>query len=239
MWFLLFLVLAVPSSNGQDQTRIVTYDDHAIVTPRRTERTYGKGEDRSTEVSIEPVVTGLRPPVLKRVQNALKMKSVLGSDIYKWFYKKQGMFGYEYRVTYNRNYILSIAFTYNAYFANHSRRLVFDLRDGHLIKLEELLVEERMQDLAKLVDQKLRAEIEEIVRDSDLKRAKLEAQGPLKVSAADLYEFGINEKGITLFYNAGFHHTAKDVEPEGRYFFKYSELKDYLKPGSIVSQFIK
>jgi len=239
MWFLILLVLAVPSLSTQDQSKAITYDDHAIVTPRRTQRAYGKGENRSTAVSIQPVVTGLRPPVLKRVQEALKMKHVLGSHLYDAFYKKQGMFGYEYRVTYNRNYILSISFTYNAYFAEHSKQLTFDLRDGRLLKPDDLFVEERMQDFAKLVDQKLREEIEEIVRDNDLNRKWLEAQGPLKVTAEDLDEFGVNDKGITVFYKAGFHHTAKSVEPEGRYFFKYSELKGYLKPGSVVSQFIK
>jgi len=239
MWFLVLLVLVVPSLSTQDQPKSTTYDDHAIVTPRRTQRTYGKGEDRSTEVSIQPVVTGLRPPVLKRVRRALEMKNVLGSFIYNGMYKGSGMFGYEYRVTYNRNYILSINFTYNAYFAEHSRQLTFDLRDGRLLKTNDLFIEERMQDLVKLVDQKLRKEIEEIVRGDDLRRYRLESQGPLTVTADDLDEFGIDDKGITIFYKAGFHHTAKSVEPEGRYFFKYSELKDYLKPGSVVSQFIK
>lgn len=239
MWFLILLVLAVPSLSTQDKTKATTYDDHAIVTPRSTQRTYGKGEDRSTEVSIQPVVTGLRPPVLKRVQKALEMKNVLGSHIYNGMYKGSGMFGYEYRVTYNRNYILSIGFTYNAYFAQHSRQLTFDLRDGRLLTVNDLFVEERMQDLVKLVDQKLREEIEEIVRGDDQKRRWLEGQGVLKVTVADLDEFGVDDKGITIFYKAGFHHTAKDVEPEGRYFFTYSELKNYLKPGTVVSQFIK
>jgi hypothetical protein len=31
----------------------------------------------------------------------------------------------------------------------------------------------------------------------------------------------------------------KRVEPEGRYFFKYAQLKEFLKPGSVVSQFLQ
>ena len=135
MWFLILIALAVPGTHNQSPAK-PQFDDYAIVTPKRIEWTTGKGEDRDTVVMIRPEVTGLRPAVLKRIRKELEVKKILG--FYYQFYKDRQMFGLDYRVTHNRNHILAITFSWNAYFAGHEKGVVFDLRDGSLIKLQDL-----------------------------------------------------------------------------------------------------
>ena len=240
MLFLILIALALPGTHNQSPAK-APFDDSAIVTPKRIEWTTGKGEDRNTEVMIRPVVTGLRPPVLTRISKELEVKRILGPSYV--FYKHRQMFGLDYRVTHNRNHILAITFSWNAYFAGHEKGVVFDLRDGSLIKAQDLLLEDKVPQLIKLIDKKLQAELEQMIRDSDekenLKYTWKAENTPLIFTAEDLDEFQINEKGITFVYHAGFGHRAKWAEPEGRYFFTYSELKSFLKPDSVVSQFVQ
>jgi hypothetical protein len=216
------------------------FNDQAIVTPRRTERTSGKGEDRSSVVMIRPVVTGLPPPALKKIRKELELKNILRGQ-YR-LYKARWMGDFDYRVTYNRNYILSLEFNWNAYFADHERFITFDLRDGSLIKGEDLFREDRTTELAKLVDQKLQARLEQMIQDYegplDL-REVWKRNGPVTFTTDDIGEFSINDKGITFLYDPHFSHVDAWAEPEHRYFFKYSELKSFLKPDSVVSQFVK
>ena len=63
--------------------------------------------------------------------------------------------------------------------------------------------------------------------------------GPMTITPEDLSVFVIDDKGITFFYHAYFYHVYAWAEPEGRYFFKYSELKNFLKPSTVVSQFVE
>lgn len=239
MFLLILIALAIPVQT-QSQPKSL-FDDHAIVTPRRTEKTDGRGEDRYTDVMIRPVVTGLRPPIVKRIRKELELKKVLGPHY--MFYKHDWMYGFDYRVTYNRNHILAFTFSWTAYFADHEKGMVFDLRDGSLIKPQDLFREDRVPELVKLIDQKLQAELEQVIRDYegplDLRRLLKGQHHPLTGTLEDLAEFAINDKGITFFYDAGYDHRTARFEPEGRYFFKYSELKSFLKPNTVVSQFVE
>jgi hypothetical protein len=240
MLLLILIVLSIPWVQNQSPAKVL-FDDHAIVTPRRIERTRGKGEDRYTEVMITPVVTGLRPPVLKSIRKQLELKKVLGG--HHVFYKNKMMFGFDYRVTHNRNHILAITFSWNAYFAGHEKALAFDLRDGSLIKPQDLFLDDKIPDLVKLIDQKLQAELQQMIRDyegsRDIQYVWKAENAPLKITPDDLAEFAINDKGITFFYDPHFGHRAAWAEPEGRYFFTYGELKSFLKPDTVVSQFVK
>ena len=190
---------------------------------------------------IHPVVTGLRPEVLKKVRKELDVKTVMGEAYY--FYKSRQMFGLEYNVTYNRNHILSITFSWNAYYGQHEKAVALDLRDGSLIKFEDLFREDSVPELVKLVDQKLQVELQQMIRDShgvgEIQYI-WKAQGArLKITPDDLVEFALTDNGITFFYEEGFHHVHAWAEPEGRYSFTYSELKSFLKPNTVVSQTVK
>jgi len=240
MLLLILIALAIPGAKDQTPSNVL-FDDHAIVTPQRTEKTRGSGEDRYTDVMIRPIVTGLRQPVLKRIRKELELKKVLGW--YYRFYKNHYMYGFDYRVTYNQNYILAIKFSWNAYFADHEKGVVFDLRDGSLIKAQDLFLEDKIPELVKLIDQKLQAELQQMIRDyegsRDIQYTWKAENVPLRITPDDLVEFAIDDRGITFFYDPGFSHTAAWAEPEGHYFIKYGELKNFLKPSTVVSQFVK
>jgi hypothetical protein len=53
-----------------------------------------------------------------------------------------------------------------------------------------------------------------------------------------LEDFTVNEKGVTFLYDYGFPHVAKALEPEGEYFFTWTELKPFIRRDGLLGQFI-
>ena len=242
MRLLLLLTLTLCSSNiqGQTKSRPLTTPDRAIVTPKRSERVIGRGEDAFTNVALTPIVTGLPDAVLKRIRHELTLEKVLGKPQFEMFKKKNHQLTLDYEVTYNRNYILGLTFSW-VFWSRIETTRAFDLSTGKRITLADLFREDQMGELANLIDHRLRTEIAEMIRDYKGSRNieyTIKAENMLKVTTDDLEDFSIDEKGITLFYHAGFHHTASWAEPKGRYFFAYTELKPFLKPHTPVSQFL-
>lgn len=101
--------------------------------------------------------------------------------------------------------------------------------------------------LAALVDQKLQAELREISTEakqtSNLEATEsqsiVEALEQMKFGPENLEDFEVGAKGITFLYDAGLPNVIKAFEPEGRYFFSYSELTPYLNRTGPLGQFVR
>lgn len=241
MRFVLLVTFLICCLNIQSQTKTTptASNDRAIVIPKRIERVRGRGEFASTDVALVPVITGLPVSVLKNIRKELKLERVMGEHSHELF-KKKDVWNLNYDVTYNEDYILGLTFRW-VFWSETAKTLAFDLTNGRLIKLSDLILPERMEKLAELVDNRLQGEIREMIshhKDSRNLEWAIKSQGTLKVTVGDLEDFSICETGLTLFFHAGFHHTASWAEPKGRYFFTYTELKPFLKPQTPVSQFI-
>ena len=52
-----------------------------------------------------------------------------------------------------------------------------------------------------------------------------------------LDQFSISDKGVTFLYDYGFGHAYKALEPEGRYFFTWAEMRPYVKKRGRFSVF--
>ena len=92
-----------------------------------------------------------------------------------------------------------------------------------------------------MADRELQREIKRIAnenRDPDVKEAVDGAYDNLKFEVMSLDEFSVGPKGITFLYDAGFPHVIKALEPEGRYFFSYSILREYIKRDGPLGQFV-
>ena len=55
----------------------------------------------------------------------------------------------------------------------------------------------------------------------------------------DLDNFSIDETGITFEFDFHFPRLLKFIEPEGKYYFEFSSLKQFIKKNSEIEKFIK
>lgn len=243
---LLFLLCVV---TGFTQTRAT---DRAIVKPRRvvlvrTGEIARNFPERKRAIVVYPVVSGLSDAgVLRRVRSALDIKNAFGSTLAD--YRGDAWLSeFGYLVNYNADYLLDVKFTQSgmgAYPDEQDKHVLINLRDGSIVKATDVFELNKLDALAQLVNRELQREIGKLeaenltgITDADERKSINEAYTNLKYERANLDEFSVSSSGVTFLYDAGFPHVIKALEPEGRYFFSYKTLKDYLRRDGLLAKF--
>ncbi len=206
--------------------------------------------ERKMATVTYPMVKGLSDPsVLRKVRSILRIKNVFDSSLAE-YREDAWLTEFDYKVNYNKNFILDITFTQGgvgAYPDTQAKHFAINLKTGEIIKARDVFNPTSLTELAQTVDKKLQAEIKQIIEEAahnnDL-TAEEKTNIPdlfkeLKFQTSDLDEFSISDKGITFLYDAGFPHVAQALQPEGRYFFSYTELAPYIKRDGLLARFIR
>jgi hypothetical protein len=190
-----------------------------------------------------PVIKGpANSAVLRRVRSMLEIKNIFGTSLAE--YRSDAWLSeFDYKVNYNRDYILDITFTQEgvgAYPSSSSKHFAINLKDGSLIRARDVFNPSALDTLTGLVDRKLQAEIQQIIKDSgDDKETARELLGKLKFERSNLDDFSITDKGLTFLYDADFPHVVQALQPVGEYLFSYAELKPYIKREGLLGTFIR
>lgn len=248
------LLLLVPSSYAQLKPQAASSNDRAIVTPRRVVlvRQGALVKDfpgKKTATVTYPVISGLRDPkVLRRVQSILQVKNAFDSSLAD-YRQDSWLWEFTFKVNYNKNYILDITFTQSgsgAYPDTHTKHVAVNLKNGSVIKASDVFISEKLETLAALVNRKLQSELKQILKEnsgptSDAEDRKIikESQEVLEFKSENLDDFSVGARGLTFLYDAGYPHAIQAFEPNGRYFFSYSELKPYIKRDGLLGQFVE
>jgi hypothetical protein len=226
--------------------------DHAVIQRRkivliRTPELVRRFPHKKRAVVAYPVISGLNAAVLRRIRSILDFKNIFNYSL-KDYREDTWLDEFDYVVNHNGNHLLDITFSQSgsgAYPDDQSKHFLIDLRNGQVIKAADVFVAEGMARLTETIDRKLQAELKTILEElsdseSDPEDTAIarEAQEPLHFTLADLDNFSVGTKGVTFLYDAGYPHAIQAFEPQGRYFFSYSELKPYIKPDGPLGQFI-
>lgn len=241
------LLLAFGSSAlGQSRPGSVTVRPRKIIIQRSAAVTR-HAPTRKSAVIVLPVVTGISDSTtLARVRSELDIKNVFGSTL-QAYREDTWLDDFGYKVNYNADYLLDITFTQNglaAYPDTQEKHMLISLRDGRLVKATDVFDATKLEPLVALVDRALQAELTKLraenladIRDNDERQAITDAYSNLKVERENLDEFSVGKTGITFLYDAGFPHVIKALQPEGRYFFSYKEIADYIRRDGPLGKF--
>ena len=153
-------------------------------------------------------------------------------------------------VNHNANFLLDITFTQSglaAYPDEQSRHFLINLKSGELVTAADAFQPEKLTLLAAEVAAQLQSEIAKLRkenaastdRDQDQKNSVNDAYDILKIELKDLDNFSVSKRGITFLYDAGFPHVIKALEPRGRYFFSYDQLKPFIRTDGPLGQFVR
>jgi hypothetical protein len=204
---------------------------------------------RTVEVRYPIVGGALKPTVKTKLENTINywrnFETTLKEELSNTWLETL-----DYEVNHNGNGILGISLRMDgsgAYPDYSAKNIVINLKTGEKVKFADVFKSEMLGKLAAMIDKKLAAEKKEIFErieeekdatkeDKDSLKEQVSA---LKFTAENFDEFSVNAKGVTFHYDAGFPHVIQALEPEGRYFFSYNELKPFIKTNSILGQFIK
>ncbi|MGH9929122.1 MAG: hypothetical protein ACREA9_07835 [Pyrinomonadaceae bacterium] len=255
LFFLLLLLIAPVSHSQRKQVATIAANDRVVhQTPNRGDcspwRALVKGYPKKRRATITyPVVSGLKDAgAWRRVQSILQVKNVFDSSVAE-YRRDRWLDEFSYKVNFNKNGILDITFSQSgsgAYPDAQSRHFAINLKNGSIIKASDVFVAGKLMELSATVNKELQAELQEILKskqeansDPEDIRTASEAQEPLEFKVENLDNFSVGNKGLTFLYDAGYRHVIQAFEPNGRYFFSYSELKAHLKRDGPLGQFLQ
>jgi hypothetical protein len=249
---LLILALSTTVFAMASQSNVVA-QDRIIVQPRRVVVLRSGKEvrdfpERKKAVVRYPIVRGLSDArVLRRIQNTLTMKNVFDSTLEE-FRRNPSLLEFDYKVIYNKNYLLNITFTEEtegAYPDTGRKDFLINLKTGKVVRAADAFNPDSHNALAGLVDEKLKAEVKELIKaNEDDKSSDAEAKTwvrdelkKLRIGVQDLAEFSVSDTGVTFLFDAGFPHAIQALQPDGEYFFSYAELRPYIKTNGPLGVF--
>lgn len=256
-FILLLLLLAFYGSAVQPVAATVFSRDDSVVIEKRRIVLVRRGkfirdfpERRRAVINYPFIKSGLSSAaVLRKVRALLQFKNIFDTSLAE-YRADTWLSEFDYEVNYNRNFILDITFTQSgvaAYPDTHSKHFAINLKTGEVIKARDVFKSASLRTLAEMVDKKLQEEINETRRDvmqqpdttAEEKQSLQEQFAQLKFQVEHLDEFSISDKGITFLYDAGFPHVIQALEPVGKYFFSYAELRSYIKPEGQLGSFVR
>ncbi len=226
--------------------------DRVVIRPRkivvvRSGALARRFPERRKAIITYPVLSGLsNSAALNRVRSAIALEKIFGYSLAD-YRSDTWLSEFEYKVNYNRDHLLDITFTQSgmaAYPDEHQKHFLINLRDGNIVNASDVFEAGRLQALAALVDGELQREIRQLTkenRESNNDPEQRESIGGayenLKFEVANLNQFSVGATGVTFLYDAGFPHIIKALEPEGRYFFTYSALRDFIRRDGLLAKF--
>lgn len=225
------------------------FSQSVVVTPKKTvyNRPNPSSEYKKSFTVNYPQVKAATPAISTSIESLLNYeKAFPGLSIKEQTTSEEYLSEADYTVNYNKNNILDISLWYEgvgAYPSTFTKNLVINTQTGTrvrpadvFVKLPQLAAMVRKAQLAEIAKAKVEykkdaAENENFTGDEYFKAAKF--------TAVELNNFTISDEGVTFNYNYEFPHVVLALQPEGKYFFSWAQLKPYIKNDGLLSRFIR
>lgn len=199
-------------------------------------------EHKSTFTINHPRVTAASPAVSARINGLLSYEKAFDFTIEEEKTELQWLEEADFEVNFNRGGILSIELRIEgtaAYPDQVVKRLNIDTTRG--IRLFPKDVFRNLPTLAARIKRMQTAEIAAAKRAmrndpdaQDLDPNEMFARANFRT--AELNAFQITDRGVVFYYNYGFPHVVKALQPDGVYMLSWREIRPFIKPGSLLAK---
>lgn len=150
----------------------------------------------------------------------------------------------DYTVNYNKHNILDVTLFIEgsgAYPDGSSKYLIVNTKTGNRVKPSDVFT--NLSGLAAMVKKaqqaEMKAEIERIKKEEQADEVTLDYFNNADFKSKNLWAFTVSDKGLTFHYDYGFPHAIQALQPDGDYFYKWSELKPFIKQNGLFGLFVK
>lgn len=210
-------------------------------------------KEKKTFAVTYPLVSGAMPlATKKKLENTISYWRVFETTLKENQGEYHWLSELSYAVNYNKNGVLDVALTQEgvgAYPDGSTVDLIIDLKTGEQIKFNDAFKADSFTKFAEMVNVKLKIETKKIIQTIDKgafgengKEADdsiKEQLGALSFTAEAFDQYSINDKGVTIIYDAGFPHVIQAAQPDGRYFFTWNEVKPFIKRDGLLAKFVR
>lgn len=235
----------------------VCFSQSVTITPKKivyTRKSADLSEHKRSFTVIYPIVSRLNPPTaMKKLENTISYWRVFETPLKEYLTDGDTWLDDAfYKINYNKNGILDIALTGQgsaAYPDSQIANLVIDLKTGEQVNFNEVFDSGSLPRFAKLVNGKMSIEKAKIIKE--IRSGKFGANGKeeidsnaqmindLKFTEESFKEFSVSDRGVTILYDAGFPHVIEALQPEGRYFFTWTQVKPFVRRNGLLGKFIR
>ncbi|MEK7725522.1 MAG: hypothetical protein AAB336_14310 [Acidobacteriota bacterium] len=149
----------------------------------------------------------------------------------------------DYKVNFNKNNILDVELFMEgsgAYPSVSTKYLIVNTKSGTRVKPSDVFVNQ--SGLASMIKKAQAAEMKkegDRIKKDEPDFDPAEYFNNAKYTSENLWSFTVSDKGITFHYDYGFPHVALALQPDGNYFYKWSELKPFIKKDGLFGVFVK
>jgi hypothetical protein len=191
---------------------------------------------------VRPKVRGINPVIAKKIETTISYEKIFDFNLKDEIDEIQWLEEASYTVDYNKNGILGVTLSMmgtGAYPSEASQPVVVNLETGERVLAKDVFV--KLADLATKGKQTQAAEIKRSI--VEIKKENPDEENPALLfetadfTVANLDRFSVSDKGITFWYDYGFPHIIQALQPEGRFFFSWTELKAFIKPDGLLARF--
>ena len=201
-------------------------------------------EGKKTFSVRRPIAKASTPSLSRKITSAISPETVLGLNIKEELGDLQWLYEADYAVLFNRNNILSVRLWMSgagAYPDDLTKYVVVDVRTGNRLQPSDIFT--NLAGLAAMAKKKQRSEIRSALAEmkKDPENAEVDpAQlfGETDFKIADLGDFSVGARGVTFYYDYGFPHALKALQPAGRYAFPWTQLKPFIRRDGLLSRFV-
>ncbi len=224
----------------------ISFSQSVVITPKKVvyKRPKPIQDSKKSFVVIRPQVKAATPALSKKIETAISyeknndfnLKDELGD--FQWLEEAS------YEVKYNKNGLLDIILTSEgsaAYPSSIVKEVVIDTKTGNRTTAANVFT--NLKNLTAKVKNSQKAEIKkaiiglkkEMPKDDDPARFFTDSNYTIE----NLDDFSVSDKGVTFIYDYGFVHAVQALQPDGRYFFSWTELKPFIRRGGLLEQFVR
>jgi hypothetical protein len=215
-----------------------------VITGKKTTYTRRKpiSEYKKTFTINYPKVRAATPALSRKIEAAISYKLILGLNLQEELTDTQWLEEADYQVVYNKNGILCIDLTMSgsaAYPDGVTKTAVVDLKKGTIVKTSDVFT--NLQGLAAMVRKAQKKEIADAIAEIRKDPENNETDPATLFKDADfrrkdLEGFSVNEQGVTFKYDYGFPHVIQALQPDGKFFFTWAQLRPYLVSGGLLAR---
>lgn len=220
------------------------FSQSVIVTPKKIiyKRPKPLMDFKKSFSVVRPKVRGANPAIAKKIETTISYEKVFDFNVKEEIEEIQWLEEASYTVDYNKNGILGVTLSVmgsGAYPSEGRQPVIVNLKTGEKVLAKSIFI--KLSELAAKCKQKQDAEIKKSI--VDIKKENPEEGNPASLfETADfvvknLDRFSVGDKGVTFWYEYGFPHVILALQPEGRYFFSWAELKPFIRRDSLLARF--
>lgn len=208
---------------------------------------------RKFEVNYPVIKSKLTRNIKKNLQNTIDYWRVFDTPLEENLKDNHWLTNFDYRISYNQNYILSIILMIEgvgAYPDSANKYFVVDLKTGKQVGIRNIFKKNLLTILLAKIRKAIRhrenitrkesscfAETIDFQRESEVSREFYPV--PEKIGYKDLNGVFVTDKGVTFLYDYNFAHVVQACEPDQEYFFSWIELKPFIERDGLLGKFIR